>query len=241
MAQVYAQDRPLGQSLPKYVQIAELLIRDIAAGRYVDGARLPPERELAQSLSTTVTTLRKSLDLIEEKGLLKRIQGSGNYVQSRVDVSSVYSFFRVELIEGGGLPTAHLLDVTRCVKPADLPKFGTHAEGFRIRRLRSLNQVPCVLEEIWLDGSYAVHLDASDLSESLYLHYREMLGLWITHAEDQLSVSAVPGWAPSAFDIAPGQVCAFAERVSFAQDGARAEVSRNWIDHTRARYVARIK
>ena len=49
------------QSLPKYLQISELLIRDIAAGRLEDGARLPTERDLATQLSTSVGTLRKAL------------------------------------------------------------------------------------------------------------------------------------------------------------------------------------
>ena len=82
-------------SLPLYVEIAELLIRDIAAGQYVDGDCLPPERVLAESLSTTVTTLRKALVILDKKELLRRVQGSGNYIQAQSSVESVYAFFRV--------------------------------------------------------------------------------------------------------------------------------------------------
>ncbi len=228
-------------SLPLYVEIAELLIRDIAAGRYMDGARLPPERELAASLCTTVTTLRKALVLLEEKALLKRIQGSGNYIKTQSDVDSVYAFFRVELLQGGGLPTAQLLSVDRCAKPAGLPTFGDSDFAHRIRRLRSLSGEPCVLEEIWLDGSYVPSLTRADLPDSLYLFYRETLGLWITRVEDRLSIAPCPDWAPDAFAPLAGAPLAYAERISWAQDGTRAEVSRNWIDTNKARYVARIK
>ena len=232
---------PPQKSLPLYVQIEELLIRDIAAGRYLDGERLPPERDLATSLSTTVTTLRKALVLLEKKRLLKRVQGSGNYIQTQSDVESVYAFFRVELLQGGGLPTARLLSVSRADKPSDLPAFGISDHGYRIRRLRSLSGVPCVLEEIWLDGSYVADLSEADLPDSLYLYYRETLGLWITRAEDRLSVAPCPDWAPDEFAPKTGSALAYAERISWAQDGVRAEVSRNWIDTDRARYVARIK
>jgi GntR family transcriptional regulator len=228
-------------ALPLYIQIAELLIRDIAAGRYLDGERMPPERDLAETLGTTVTTLRKSLNVLEEKKLLKRVQGSGNYVTTRPDVESVYSFFRVELIGGGGLPTAQLLDVERRPKPAGLPEFGVSDEGHRIRRLRRLSGQPCVLEEIWLDGSDAPRLRPEDLSESLYLFYREALGLWITRAEDRVGLGAVPDWSVPEFGPARGAPCAYVERISWAQDGTRAEVSRNWIDTSLARYVARLK
>jgi len=55
-------------NLPKYIQISELLIRDIVSGRLIDGERLPPERVLASTLNVTVTTLRKSLKVIAKKG-----------------------------------------------------------------------------------------------------------------------------------------------------------------------------
>lgn len=229
------------KSLPLYVEIAELLIRDIAAGRYLDGERLPPERDLAAALSTTVTTLRKALVLLEEKQLLKRVQGSGNYIQAQLDVQSVYAFFRVELLQGGGLPTAQLLSVSRERKPTDLPEFGRDDFGFRIRRLRRLSGIPCVLEEIWLDGAYAAELVAEELPDSLYLFYRETLGLWITRAEDRVSIAPCPDWAPASFEPPKGAVLAYAERISWAQDGVRAEVSRNWIDTNKARYIARIR
>ena len=97
--------------LPTYVQISEMLIRDIAAGRYLDGARLPPERQMAAELGISVGTLRKALDDMNAKGLLEKRQGSGNYVKTGATPNSVYSFFRVELIDGGGLPTAQVLNV----------------------------------------------------------------------------------------------------------------------------------
>ena len=227
-------------SLPLYVQLSEFLIREIGAGRYHDGERLPPERDLAARLDTSVGTLRKALADLTEKGLLERRQGSGNYVRTGRTPQSVYSFFRVELLEGGGLPTAELLSVERVAKPADLPPFGTSDEAHRIRRLRSPSGQPAVLEEMFLDASHAPRITRADLSESLYLFYREKLGLWIASAEDRLVQAPVPDWAPDSFGPRPGTPCLMALRRSVARDGAVAEVSRNWIDTSRAAYVARI-
>ena len=55
-------------ALPLYVQISELLIRDIAAGRLIDGERLPPEREMAEELGISIGTLRKALADLTQKG-----------------------------------------------------------------------------------------------------------------------------------------------------------------------------
>jgi GntR family transcriptional regulator len=231
---------PDTHALPKFVQISELLIRDIQAGRLVDGERLPPERDMAAGLGISVGTLRKSLDELTALGLLERVQGSGNYVRAQSDAQSVYAFFRVELLEGGGLPTAELISVDRLPKPDGLPRFGQSDEGHRIRRLRRLNDVPAVLEEIWLDGSYTDAIDTEALRESLYLYYRESLGLWITRAEDRLDLSTVPDWAPTAFGKQAGQPCMRATRLSYGPDGASAEASWNWINTDIATYVARI-
>lgn len=227
-------------ALPLHVQISELLIREIQSGRLVDGARLPPERTLAADLGTSVGTLRRALAELTAKGLLERVQGSGNYVRAKPDVRSVYAFFRVELLGGGGLPTAELVSVTRMTKPADLPDFGRSPDAHRIRRLRRLNGKPAVLEEIWLDGSYTDSVSASGLSESLYLYYKESLGLWISRAEDRLGLAPVPEWTVDAFAPRAGMLCLMVQRLSWAQDGTSAEFSRNWIDTEIATYVARI-
>ena len=226
-------------SLPLHRQISEMLIRDIAAGRMIDGERLPPERQMAASLGIAVRTLRKALAALEGKGLLERIQGSGNYVRPNPHVEGVYAFFRLELASGGGVPTARLLSVERVPKPADMPSFGSSAEGHRIRRLRSLSGRPAALEEIWLDGSYAGLIAAEDLSESLYVYYRQTLGMWIARAEDRIGVGEVPEWAPQEFGRPAGTQAGLIERIGWARDGASAEFSRTWFDHGIARYVAR--
>jgi GntR family transcriptional regulator len=228
-------------ALPLYQQISELLLRDIAAGRLSDGARLPPERYLAQTLGIAVGTLRRALADLEAKGIIDRVQGSGNYVRASALPASIYALFRLELAEGGGgLPTAEILDVARLPKDPGLPAFGTAPDAHRIRRLRRLSGVVAAVEEIWLDASYAETLRREDLLESLYLFYRTRLGLWIQRAEDRVSLAPVPAWAPRAFPHAPGRTAGFIERISLAQDNARAEVSRTWFDHDRVRYVARL-
>ena len=228
-------------ALPKYVQTAELLIREIASGRIADGARLPPEREMAADLGISVGTLRKALDDLTDKGLLERIQGSGNYVRHKAEAAGVYAFFRLELVNGGGLPTAELLDVRRMEKPSELPSFGRSHEGHRIRRLRRLSGQPIALEEIWLDVGWAENVRKSDILESLYLFYRTELGLSISRAEDSIGVDTVPVWRVDAFGPAVGVSVGFIERWGRTDAGEIAEYSRTWFDPSVARYIARMR
>ncbi len=228
-------------ALPRYRQIGELLVREIDAGRLLDGEKLEPERDLAVQLGTSVGTLRKALAFLEREGLLERRQGSGNYVRHRGGRDGVYAFFRIELLAGGGAPSAEILSVDRLPKPACAPDFGRAAEAHRIRRLRRLDGIPAVAEEIWLDASYTETLTRDDLGDSLYLAYKERLGLWIMRAEDRVSIAPAPAWVPPAFGVSPDAMCGFVERISWSQASDRAEWSQSWFDPAVARYVQRIK
>ena len=226
-------------ALPRYVEISEMLIRDIAAGRLINGDRLPAEREMAGDLGIAVGTLRKALAELTAQGYLERVQGSGNYVRQSDSSANIYAFFRLELPGGGGLPTADLLSLERRKKPSDLPVFGRSDEGHRIRRLRRLNDIPIAVEEIWLDGSYVDHIAPDDLADALYYYYKNRLGLRISRAEDRIGAAEAPEWTPP--PLSPGRNCGFIERISWEQHGASAEYSRTWFDPARAVYISRLK
>ncbi|MCC5984782.1 MAG: GntR family transcriptional regulator [Rhodobacteraceae bacterium] len=232
-------------ALPLHMQISELLIRDIAAGRLVDGERLPPEREMAARHGISIGTLRKALAALQAQGMLERVQGSGNYIRSGPDPGrgsgAVYAFLRLELAEGGGLPTARVLSVDRLPKDPALPEFGSDPQGHRIRRLRFLSGTVAAVEEIWLDGAQTPVLKASDLSESLYHFYSTRLGLRIARAEDRVGQGPLPDWAPSAFPYPPGTALPMITRVSHSHDGAAVEASWTWFDPQHVRYTVRLR
>jgi GntR family transcriptional regulator len=228
-------------ALPSYLRIAEALTRDIGAGLLRPGDKLPTERALAAQHGVTVTTLRKALAVLTERGLLERRQGSGNYIREARGAQGTYALFRLERPEGGGLPTAELIALTRRDKPADLPDLGSDApDAWNIRRLRSLDHRPVAVEDIWLDGRYDGPLTPERVSESLYRSYRELLGLQIARAEDRLSAGDLPGWAAARLGLPEGAMMGLAQRRAFDADGRIAEVSTTWFDPARAAYVARI-
>lgn len=237
-------DPPNSTSLPLHQQLCERLIRDIASGRLIDGQRLLPEREQAAQLGVAVGTLRKALAELVDKGLLERIQGSGNYVRTAgmpaALLDSVYSLFRLEWLTGGGLPSAKVLSIRRQRKPARQASFGTSADAHRIRRLRFLDGQPAALEEIWLDATYVEKIRVVELYESLYRYYRDVLDLHILRAEDRVGIGKVPAWSSIEFPPKPGSTCGFVERFSWSHDARPVEYSHTWFDSDRIRYVARL-
>ena len=187
----------------------------------------------------SVGTLRKALTKLESQGLLRRVQGSGNYVEAAGIRENVYALFRLELLDGGGLPTAHVISVDHLPKPDDLPSFGTANHGTRIRRLRFLDAEAIAIEEIWLDAGVGV-IDQSALTQSLYQTYKTELGVWVSRIEDRVTIGTVPDWSPDAFEPTSGSLSGFVERFSWADMASPIEFSRTWFDTSRAAYVQRL-
>lgn len=227
-------------SLPIYIQISELLQREMAAGLYAAGDRLPPEAVLAKTLNVAVGTLRKALSELAFRGLLERRQGSGTYIKqggSGLENSkSVYEFFKLELLNGGGLPTATVIDFQKVSKP----EFFSN-ESYQVRRLRFLGGIPVALEEIYFNSKHHSKLKLVDLGEALYHFYKERLGFWITSAEDRIGVGTVPDWSPSLFAPSLGAICPRIERISTSNKNEIEEYSVTWFDPERCRYVNRMK
>jgi GntR family transcriptional regulator len=230
------------KALPVYLQIAELLARQIKAGYWREGERLPTEAQLAERLHVAVGTLRKSLALLAKQGVLERVQGSGTYVRTAEGSQRIYELFRLELTSGPGLPTASILDVARLARPAHVPALGDGdgREVWRVRRLRYLSQVPVALEEIWFDGALCPSLQAQELGDSMYLFYQQRFALWIARVEDRLAAAPAPDWAANPGGLQPGDCAGFIERLSWTAGNVLAEFSQTWFDPRVCRYTSRM-
>ncbi len=238
---------------PLWEATAAALLAEMAAGRLPDGARLPPERDMAAGLGVAVGTLRRALADIEGRGLLERRQGSGNYVRAAGLGAQVYGLFRLEPADPAapGLPTARTLSVAGsaggpaggaaggAAMPPDLPPLAEPA--LRIRRIRSLGGVPVALEEVWLGAAPRVPA-AAEFGDSLYLDALRLLDIRIDAVEDRVGLSTAPPWAEGLTDgpdLGPPAPCAHVLRLGRDRAGARREVSRTWFDARAAHYVNR--
>jgi len=242
--------KPLASNkLPLHIELSEMLAREIQAGILLDGMRLPPERALAEELGVAVGTLRKALLDLSDKGLVERVHGSGNYVRSSSTDSSaknktVYEFFRLELIAGGGLPTAEVLSVNKVKKTLEVGDIGDDAYAYRIRRLRRLNDTDAAIEEIWIDAGKLSNLSKEQLHDSLYLFYKEKLGFWISRVEDGVSAYKPPNWKPDNFGASTtngSTIWGYIERSSFDQNNRRVEFSKTWFDPASTRFMSRLR
>src|SRR5579863_7905552 len=63
-----------------WLQIARALEREIAAGTYAVGARLPTEAQLSARFGVNRHTVRRALEDLSRRGLIRVEQGRGSFV-----------------------------------------------------------------------------------------------------------------------------------------------------------------
>ncbi|OGP53632.1 MAG: hypothetical protein A2Y65_04755 [Deltaproteobacteria bacterium RBG_13_52_11] len=67
---------------PAYVQLVNILKEQIGRGVYLPGSRLPSESELCKRYQVSPMTVRRSINLLLDQGIVNTIQGSGTYVKA---------------------------------------------------------------------------------------------------------------------------------------------------------------
>lgn len=65
---------------PIYLQIAELIKKQIISGVYKAGDKIPPIRELSANLKANPNTVQKALSDLEDEGLIVTLRTNGKFV-----------------------------------------------------------------------------------------------------------------------------------------------------------------
>lgn len=67
-----------------YLQIKESIEEGIHSGKYPIGSKLPSENDLCKMFNVSRITIRKALDILENKGMIYSIHGKGTFVKTNV-------------------------------------------------------------------------------------------------------------------------------------------------------------
>lgn len=78
---------------PAYIQITNIIKHQISKGVFLPGSRLPSESELRKKYNVSPMTIRRSISLLLDQGVVNTIQGSGTFVRP-IDMDTVA--FRLE-------------------------------------------------------------------------------------------------------------------------------------------------
>ena len=222
-------DRMDGQSpLPLYQQLQSALRDAIQEGALKVNDRLPAERELAAQFSISRVTIRKALEGLINEGVLLRRQGSGTFVNSRVEKSfSKLSSFTEDMIARGRSPDSQWLGKsTGTVTPEESLLLGLSpgSSVYRFNRLRFADDLSMALE---FSTVPAFCLPAADSVEISLYSALELTGYRPTRALQRLRAVSFTKEQSELLDVEPGAAGLLIERRGFLADGRAVELTRS--------------
>jgi GntR family transcriptional regulator len=148
--------------VPLYLQLEDVLSREIIAGRLSPGDQLPAEPDIAEHFGVSRSVVRQALMRLDQEGLVRRAHGAGTFVlrnrQRSWLVQDVAGFFRDEVERHGHDVTSKILRLA--VEP--MPLWATDAlsvpegtQGVVLERLRSVDGALTVYDLNYLLGDLA--------------------------------------------------------------------------------------
>lgn len=161
----------LGDYLPYYYQIANLLRESICQGDLEPGAQLPKELDLARMYGVSRIPIRQALSRLEGDGLIKREHGRGTFIAKdfqkppvvklagiagwEVTIGTRHRFLAEETVAAGG----HIAEFFELAPGDSLTRF---------RRLRMVGESPFYIVNYML-GNLAQRVNRADLQANTML------------------------------------------------------------------------
>ena len=179
-----------------YQQLADSLRDKIYEGKYAFGDKLPSERSLAEKFGISHLTVRKALAILEEEGMLLRVQGKGTFVRAlkySIDMQHMDGFSSMFGQQGITITNKVLYSGVREAGFKYSRIFGIPREEpvFELIRLRQNGEDPVALEYNILPTKRVPHVEEYDYSlYSLWDVYRQA-GIQLVEENQKLEIVKV--------------------------------------------------
>ncbi len=140
---------------PRYKQLYRHIQTAIIEGRLTPDSQLPPERDLALLAQVSRVTVRKSVALLLNDGLIDQLRGAGSFVRPiattprhQQSLSSLISFTESMAARGKTSSSKVLQRGLFAPSSSEMMALGIAAQDkvSRITRLRSANDIPMAIE-----------------------------------------------------------------------------------------------
>jgi len=143
--------------LPYYYQLYKILRTQILEGEWKPGSMLPSESELVEKFNLSRTTVRQSLDMLVNDGLIHRQRGRGTYVSNPTieqGLSKIISFTE-DMRQREMEPRAVVLSSELIQASNEIAEALQITPGEEVTHLKRLRLAD--LEPMSIETSYLVH------------------------------------------------------------------------------------
>ena len=227
--------------VPRYYQVKGEILALTAA--LEPGAVVPTERDLAERLGTSRTTVRQAIAELVVDGRLERTQGRGTFVArpKLMQVRPLTSFSQ-DLASEGWHPGSVVLDIGERTADADVAAGLGVAPGsvvHRVERLRTAGEEPIAHEVAHLRGPLPRLADELAARGSLYRTLEEVYGVVLDVVEDTVETALADPVQAALLPVDTGLPVLLVHRTGCDAQGRAVEWTRSVFRGDRFRFVSR--
>ncbi len=138
---------------PAYAQLANILRRQVAAGRFRPGDQLPSEAMLCQSYHVSPMTVRRTINMLAEEGVVSTARGRGTFVKPLELSHAAFDLRDLQELFSDPRMAVRLLDariITAEERTARKLELAIGQKTIYIRRLLSLDNEPALYHREYL-------------------------------------------------------------------------------------------
>jgi GntR family transcriptional regulator len=218
-----------GAPVPLYHQLKAALLRDIEAGCWRPGDRLPTEDALIERFQVSKITVRQALRDLAQLGYIRREQGRGTFVQGPPleEGPRELKSFTGEMRGHGFLATSRVLEQGLLPAPADIAgrlALADDAPVFRLRRLRLADGEPMGLQTAYISAALVPGIERlSFAGASLYEVLASRFSLYASAARETHQAVLVSEDVAPLLRVPAGSPALAAERLASLPDGRPLE------------------
>ncbi|MGB6241873.1 MAG: GntR family transcriptional regulator [Castellaniella sp.] len=218
---------------PLYQQIKGLILQGLDRGEWKPGEAIPSELELAARFQVSQGTVRKAIDELAADNLLIRRQGKGTFVATHNEARVRYRFLRLSPDDGqAATSSSQILDCRRTKASADIAAALDLRAGdavVNMRRLLSFDDIPTILDDIWLPGSVFKGLTLEFLQRyrgPVYALFETEFGVSMVRAEEKIRAVAATAAQADFLRVQSGSPLLQVERIAYTYGDRPMELRR---------------
>jgi len=217
----------------KYVEISNDIRKKIIDGKYLPNERLPFEKEICDKYNSSKMTVKKALDILVTEGLLVKRRGSGTFVKdinpkerdnliASTQFRGLSSFYVNHKIESKIIEYKVINADKNIAK-----KLLVTEEDFvyKIIRVRVVDGVSVVLEEMYMPIQIIPGLKKQHLSGSIYEYIERIINLKIKSAHRTITIKKSSEYEQKLLNIKKNEPLGIIEQVAYLDNGQAFEYS----------------
>ena len=217
----------------KYQEIAKDMASKINNGFYTD--RLPSEADLMEKYATSRNTIRNALDALYNQGVIKRVQGSGCFVNrplhGRKNVINMANKVGFKALGADFSLKSRVLKLEVIPAGKEISGYlGCSEEDlvYRVKRLRFNEDEVFSLEDAYYLKSIVPYLSKEACEQSIFKFIEEVYKIDIRSGDEYISVHELTHAEAQASESNVGQAVMSIEEVNYLKNDIAFNYSRTY-------------